>query len=422
MQRCPGLRTLILSATLTAANEKRVLEILRIKEQDCTQITDPHIRREISLRVEKYHTRDEKLERLLDIIPHLPRPAIIYGNTIKKSVKEIIKRFKSAGIYRCCDYTGSTAPESRVGRLQAFHRGDVNYVVGTNAFGLGIDKENVRSVVHFDVPDSLDAYYQEIGRSARDCRTGHAIMLYSPSGMREAVRRGHQLLTSEKAQERVQAMWRGRCPHKRGCAVLLPIHAIPKYMRVEGKSDSSLNREWNLATLNILERLDRVDVRGVVYRHVRVTKPVSPRNGLNGACAVALDVLGATMGRCKAKELDLAELAERYKKDLASLHSGIILLAQSRVIELEALDEDRDEMWMLGVLSTSHTWSAADMKKVLEETRKEDLAESDNGLTALRQFFRSPACRLTHFAALYDFESPPRCGHCDRCMPKVSKK
>lgn len=416
--RCPGLRTLVLSATLTSRNEKRVLEILRIREQDCKRITDPHIRREISVRVEKYRTSDERLERLLEIVPHLPMPAIIYGNKIKKSVKEILRRFRAAGIYRCIDYTGATPAESRVLRLQAFHRGDVNYVVGTNAFGLGIDKENVRSVVHFDVPDSLDACYQEIGRSARDYRTGHAIMLYSPAGMREAVRRGHLFLTSDKAWDRAQAMLRGRFPKKRGCAVILPIHAIPEYLRSNGAADSSLNREWNLATLNILERQNLVDVRGIIYRHIRVTKPVGRPKSLNGACAIALDVLDASLRRCNAKKVDLAELAEYHQQDVALLHSGIVVLAQSRVIELEPLDEERGEMWVLAVLSTKDTWSEAHMT-FLEQMRDEDLAESNRSLNALKQFFKSPDCRLTHFAKLYDFEPPQPCGHCDRCMPRL---
>lgn len=372
------------------------------------------------MRVEKYHTSDERLERLLEIAPHLPTPAIIYGNKIKKSVKEIVRRFRDAGIYRCFDYTGSTAAASRAQRLQAFHRGDIRFVVGTNAFGLGIDKENVRSVVHFDVPDSLDACYQEIGRSARDCRTGHAIVLYSPSGMREAVRRSHLLLTSENAWDRARAMLRGRFPKKRGCPVLLPIHALSDGMIADGKSDSALNREWNLATLNILERQSLVDVRGIVYRNVRVTKPIS-RKELNGTCTVAIDVLNAALGRSKSKEIDLAKLAEDYQQDLAALHSGVIVLAQARAIELEPLDDERGELWVLGVLSTKDTWSPSHME-LLEKLREEDLTENNRGLTALRYFFKSPACRLTHFAKLYDFEPPQPCGHCDRCMPRLGKR
>jgi superfamily II DNA helicase RecQ len=422
LKRCPELRTLILSATLTRCNEKRVLEILRIGTEDCQRITDPHIRRELSLRVEKYHTSDERLQRLLEIAPHLPTPAIIYGNKVKKSVKEIVRRFWDAGIYRCFDYTGSTAAASRVQRLHAFHRGDVRFVVGTNAFGLGLDKENVRSVVHFDVPDSLDACYQEIGRSARDYHTGHAIMLYSPSGMREAVRRSHLLLTSENAWDRARAMLRGRFPKKRGCPVLLPIHALSDGMIANGKSDSTLNREWNLATLNILERQNLVDVRGIVYRNMRVTRPVT-RKGLNGngAVTVAIDVLSAAVGRSKSKAVDLADLAEHYQQDLAALHSGIIMLAQSRAIELEPLDDERGEMWVLGVLSTKDTWSASHMK-LLEQLREEDLADNNRALAALRHFFKSPACRLTHFARLYDFEFTKPCGHCDRCMSKLGSK
>jgi len=303
--RCRGLRTLILSATLTDANEKHVLEVLRIEEKECARITDTHIRQEISIRVERLKTKGERIERLIEIAPFLPAPTIVYCNR-KDNVRHILKRMKREGIFRCFDYTGSTSAASRPERLQAFHRGDVSFVVATNAFGLGIDKQDVRSVVHFDVPANLDACYQEIGRAARDRRTGHAFIFYSPSGMGQVTRRGHPI-TSENAWQRYQAMFDGRFPKKQGCPVLLPIHALPAYMCKDGKYDSPLNRQWNLATLNILERQDLVDVRGVVYRHLRISRSEQKPARTVDDLASTMHLIKQLMGRRKSVEVDLAE-------------------------------------------------------------------------------------------------------------------
>ena len=357
---------------------------------------------------------------MLEIVPHVPKPAIIYCNK-KKSVREILKRLKTEGIYRCCDYTGNTPAAGRLERLYAFHRGDIHFVVGTNAFGLGIDKQNVRTVIHFDVPHSLDACYQEIGRAARDGHTGHAFIFYSPRGMGEATRRGRAILTAEKAWHRAQSILRGRYPKKRGCLVLLPAHAVPSYIRTEGGEDSDLNRKWNLATLNILERQGLVDIKGVVYRHMRISKPRNYEKGLNGQAAAGAMRLAEAMGRKQTMEIDLAEIAPTCQMNMAELHSQIITLADAGKIALEPLDDDRGEMWVLAELNDQATWSRAHMEK-LEDIRQQDIDESNVRIEALRRFFKSKDCRLGHFAELYDFPAPPPCGQCDRCAPRLNRR
>jgi hypothetical protein len=141
-----------------------------------------------------------------------------------------------------------------------------------------------------------------------------------------------------------------------------------------------------------LERQNLVDVRGIIYRHLKVTKSAGQPKISNGTGSIAWDVLDSVLGRRKTKDVDLANLAERYNTDLALLHSGIIVLAQSRAIEIEPLDDDRGESWILAVLSTKETWSEAHMK-YLEQMREEDLAESNKGLAALMRCSLSEASK-----------------------------
>jgi len=238
--------------------------------------------------------------------------------------------------------------------------------------------------------------------------------------MGEATRRGRAIITSEKAWDRAQSVLRGRCPMKRGCPILLPAHAVPAYMKLDGKTDNSLNREWNLATLNILERQGVVDVKGIVFRNMRISKP-RDCDRLDGRIAQTASTLTKLMGRRQSMEIDLIELAQDCQQDLAALHSQIVLLGDAGKITVEPLDEEREEMWVLAELNARGTWSPEHMG-LLEDIRKQDLSESSAGIEALRRFFKGKGCRLRHFAELYAFEAPLPCGHCDRCSPRLAKQ
>ena len=169
------------------------------------------------------------------------------------------------------DYMGSTPPDSRRSeRLEAFHSDDVDFVLATNAFGLGVDKANVRSVIHYDVPSNLDEYYQQIGRAARDHLTGHAFLLYSPASMCRATRDKRAILKTEKAAARAEKMFDKRLelPVDGPGGCLLPLHALPEHIL----QASVLNRNWNFAVINILEQLRDLEVDRAVLRHVWVRK------------------------------------------------------------------------------------------------------------------------------------------------------
>jgi RecQ family ATP-dependent DNA helicase len=412
VERCPELKTLILSATLTDSKEEEVLRVLRIEEEP-VRFTEPVIRRELSIRVLRFNDQKEKLKHLLRLAPHLPKPVIVYCS-MRKHVKEIMREFKSNGIYRCLDYTGSTPREGREKRLEAFLGGDVNFVIATNAFGLGIDKENLRTVIHFDVPRNLDACYQEMGRAARDGKTGHSIIFYSPSGMRHATRTSRAILTEEKAWGRLSAMLKHKIHlGKNSAEALLPLHILPKYNK--DREDNELNRKWNLASLNIMEEMNQVDIKGIVFRKVKIIKN-RKRRFKEGRIPGLLDLLRRNKGGKNGFNLDLSRVAIKCKVPFENVFSEIIGLSQTGRISITSLDDKKGESWVLVELNKVSSWSSKDLWK-LEELREKDLKEINDGIKQFRSFFHSNECRLSHFARFYGFEMDKPCGHCDRCDP-----
>ena len=132
-------------------------------------------------------SQKEKLERVAELLEALggEASAIVYCATRKRveSLTEALQRRR----IRCARYHAGMAEDDRARIQNAFARDSLRVIVATNAFGLGIDKPDVRLVVHHDLPESIEAYYQEAGRAGRDGDPAECVLLFAPRdrGLRE---------------------------------------------------------------------------------------------------------------------------------------------------------------------------------------------------------------------------------------------
>lgn len=119
---------------------------------------------------------DAKLDVLLDRLHALEGSGIVYTSTVK-AAEEVLEALQQAG-HDATLYHGQMAPGARERNQDLFMSGAVRIMVATNAFGMGIDKPDIRFVIHYQIPGSLQAYYQESGRAGRDGHDAQCILLY----------------------------------------------------------------------------------------------------------------------------------------------------------------------------------------------------------------------------------------------------
>ena len=119
---------------------------------------------------------EDKYNVLVRILKKIPGSAIIYVNSRKKTKQ--ISQYLTKNDIQSTYYHGGLGPLEREKKQHTWTNNHINCIVATNAFGMGIDKPDVRVVIHLDLPTTLEAYYQEAGRAGRDELTAYAILLY----------------------------------------------------------------------------------------------------------------------------------------------------------------------------------------------------------------------------------------------------
>ena len=129
----------------------------------------------------------DKREQILHILNSLPGTAIVYARS-RQRTKEVSEILNQTGISATFYHAGLDS-SVKDERQQAWQEGKTRVMVATNAFGMGIDKPDVRLVIHIDCPDSIEAYFQEAGRAGRDGHRSYAVLLYNGSDKRKLEKR-----------------------------------------------------------------------------------------------------------------------------------------------------------------------------------------------------------------------------------------
>lgn len=171
----------VMALTATASTPVRAEICRRLGLRDPFECIGELDRPEIALTVRRHTDDADKREAVEDEVVALPKPGLVYTAT-RRDTEQYAQRLQERGL-RAAAYHAGMSAKSRAQVHEDLLDDRLDVVVATSAFGMGIDKPNVRFVVHADAPESVDAYYQEVGRAGRDGDPARATLHFRPEDL-----------------------------------------------------------------------------------------------------------------------------------------------------------------------------------------------------------------------------------------------
>ena len=221
LEACPPaeqFRTLLLTATLTPD----CYETLRFLfgRGNCQLISELSLRPEPGFLLSLAADETVRIARIMEGLRNLPRPPL--HTTLRDPAEQWYYRLRRVGFRRLrLVRGGDLADEEGEALLRGWRLGAIDIIVATSAFGLGMDQAEVRSVIHACLPETIDRYYQEVGRGGRDGNAAAALLVSTPEDKTTAERMARkQIISVDRGFERWEAMWDRRKPMANGASVV----------------------------------------------------------------------------------------------------------------------------------------------------------------------------------------------------------
>ncbi|MBV9613132.1 MAG: ATP-dependent DNA helicase RecQ [Acidobacteriaceae bacterium] len=234
----------VLAMTATASREVRDEIVERLGLQKPKILVHGFDRPNIYLRVDRFEREDEKLEALIRRVRWAEKPGIVYVST-RKMAEDIMRALAEENI-EALFYHGGLKASERHDIQDQFMSGNAEVIVATNAFGMGVDKPDIRFVYHHDISESLDAYYQEIGRGGRDGEKAEAVLFFRQEDFGVAKFRSSEgKLAPEQVEQVAEAI-----ASKQGPIEVQDIAAEAKLS--ERKLTSAIHRLEDVGALEVL--------------------------------------------------------------------------------------------------------------------------------------------------------------------------
>ena len=399
-------QTIALTATATTDVREDVLKQL--------QLDDPKVfvagfaRDNLHYQVETQRSKQGKNQALLDLLKKTPGSGIIYAST-RSACEEVRDLLLNESSRRVIAYHGGLMPDERRHLQEVFMRGEAEIVVATNAFGMGIDKADVRFVVHFNIPGSLEAYYQEAGRAGRDGKPSVCHLLYSQS---DRFIQEFFIDSAHPPKESIKKVYDYLCRHPDD-PIELTQQDLKEQLGLSIGPDGVGTCERLLEKAGVLERLDsnrnlaavRVDSEAPNLAELLPTQAKVQRR--------VARAIGNIIGDCRFERFYF------HPKDVSTL-CGEGLSGVTR-----ALRELNRHDWfdyvppfrgravhMLRRDVPFHSLEI-DFKRV-EERRQSNLAKLDRVI----RFATTRRCRQRDILRYFGEPNSQRCGHCDNCGAK----
>ena len=251
-----GIRKVLMSATFAPYVMQGLRVLFREQGHPWVEVNGNYLRPEISFHSLPVSDQINQERQVLNAVWQLPRPLILYVPT-PKDADGWVDRLCAEGFNRTAAFHGNTPSGIRDEILGQWHRDELDLMVATSAFGVGMDKKDVRSVVHVMVPENLDRLYQDAGRGGRDGRASQSWVIWTERDLRRAQRINSTKLIGERlGLERWRAL-------RNAARILANGHfsVDVSVRRVGIERPSEANQDWNWKTLLLQQRAGMVSLK-----------------------------------------------------------------------------------------------------------------------------------------------------------------
>ncbi|MCG3885553.1 RecQ family ATP-dependent DNA helicase [Photobacterium leiognathi] len=393
-------QVLLLTATATPAVINDMQEKFNIAKDDI--IVTGFYRHNLDLTILAAQD-DEKLDVLQHQLTAQPNvPSIVYV-TLQHTAEEIADTLTRNHIPAQAYHAGMDA-ERRQNIQQQFMAGSINCIVATIAFGMGIDKSDIRQVIHFDLPKSIENYSQEIGRAGRDSKESTCTVIANKSGLNV-----------------LQNFIYGDTPDRSAiAAVLAEIKAQSQQWEV---MNNRLSKDVNIRLLPLKTLLVYLEIRHIIeplytyfadYRFKLNVNQQEIINRFNGERRHFVEAIFACSSKAKIwHTLDMDALWQGYQADRKRVVAAIDYFNEQGWITLES--KQMTDVYKIN----NHQFDIELESEALYQLFQQKENSEIKRIESMVDFFESKTC-LSHQLAHYfaDHHAPEQCGHCSVCRGK----
>lgn len=401
----PKVPVLALTATATAEVKEDIQQRLLFKAPNVFQRSFERTNLGYLVQHEEH-----KLRRMLEVIKGVKGSGIIYVRTRKETVE--LTRYLNEHHIKADYYHAGLEAEQRAAKQEQWKSNHIRVMVATNAFGMGIDKPDVRFVIHRDVPESLEAYYQEAGRAGRDEQRAYAVLLYNAA---DRLKQEKKFEASFPSVDEIKQIY----------------HYLANYFQVAYGAGEGLSFDLDIGdfcsrfkldaikvlnALKFLEQDDYLAFNESVYLPSRFQFEVShedlynfqvQNSGWDPFIKTLLRSFGGAFdGYVRIREFDMARrtglTVQQVIDGLQQLHKAGVLsyLPQTDKPQITYLKPRLSGEYLL----LNHQYIAQ---------RKEVYRKK---MEAVLAYAETPLCRSQQLLAYFNEADAPKCGKCDVCL------
>lgn len=400
----PETPVLALTATATPSVVQDIMDNLAFKKKQVIQSS--FVRQNLTYAVWKH---DDKQGRLQKLLKNIPGSAIVYANTRKQT--EVLSHFLQSQGFSCQFYHAGVSASEKQQRQEDWRKGETRIIVATNAFGMGIDKADVRLVVHWNIAANPESYFQEAGRAGRDGQTAYAVVLFNNEDL---IKLDEQLESKYPPLEVVRKVYR-----MLGSYYQLALGSIEEAFLPFRMDD--LQRQCQLPPMTISNALNLLERAGYLQVDYSQSRESQIQFIINGAALYEIQLL-------QPRHEALISLLLRSFSGIGQQPVGINEIALAKKLGKPVLNikQQLQELHMGGVLvyqpgtglpSIQYQGPRLDEKRLrfppeIYKTRKEQDALR---CTAIKRYVSSPICRQKQLLSYFGETKLSKCGRCDVC-------